>query len=98
MLNAKEKRFYKRQDFRESVEYRVLENNHIGACLADNLCFGGILINFDSFVPTDTKLSLRFKLPSNGYIDRNGEVVWVKECPYPNRYQLGIKLNNSLSK
>ena len=92
-----EKRKFPRIPFREAVEYNMRDNNNFGGCLAYDLSTGGMRINFNDFVPSQTKISVRVSLgqPVNMVVDLVGRVVWIQQISHSERYHLGLEFTDT---
>jgi Tfp pilus assembly protein PilZ len=87
-----EKRKATRVKFQEALDFHWKNTPLMGGCLACDLSEGGIRINFNEFVPLDTEIELTIKLKDQAtVITLLGKVVWVKQVPFSDRYQIGLE-------
>ena len=93
-----EKRIDIRIKFQEALEFQWKNTSIMGGCLACDLSEGGIRINFNEFVPLETEIELTLRLKDQAdVIMLLGKVVWVKQVPFSDRFQLGLEfIRNNL--
>lgn len=90
---VQERRKFKRKEFREPVQFQFADPAQFGGSLAYDLSEGGIKMNFNDFVPLDTKIGLQVRLDSQKVIDCIGHVVWVQKYPHMECYQAGLEFD-----
>lgn len=87
----KERRISERSRLSDSVEFQFKDPRHFGGSLSCDVSQSGIRIHLNEFVALHTELNLRVKLKKDQFVDCRGEVVWVSQQPYSDRYQAGLK-------
>ena len=87
-----EKRRSERIRFQEPLDFQWKDNPLSGGCLACDLSERGIRINFNEFVPLNSEIELTMRLKDRPQvITLLGKVVWVRQVPFSDRYQLGLE-------
>ena len=95
-LKDEEKRKFRRVDFREPINYQFSAGKDFGGCLSCDLSKGGIRVSFNGFIPLGTEVTINIKLPqAPGFINIRGKVAWVRQLPFSDRYQVGLKFEES---
>ena len=90
-----ERRRSKRVTFREPVQYQFTTQSAYGGCLASDISEGGIKINFNNFVPLGAEMAFQIFVNSIKMVKCVGRVVWVQKFPFSDRYQVGLKFEDS---
>ena len=93
--SVQERRSFKRIKLSEPVHFQLKDSHEYGGCLTADISAGGVRINFNDFVPVNTEFVLQLQLASQKMIDCVGRVVWVEQMPYSDRYQVGLKFENT---
>ncbi len=87
-----EKRRNQRVRFQEAVDFQIKDTPHVAGSLACDLSEGGIKINLNDFVPLNTEIDLTlFFNKEPNIITLSGKVVWIRQIPFSERYQLGLE-------
>ena len=66
-----------------------------GGCLAYDLSEGGVRFRSNDFIPLNTEMSLKFQLESDSQVDLKAKVVWVRQIPHSEIFQVGLKFEDS---
>lgn len=87
----KDKRVSRRKIVSASVRYEMKSTREFGSALACDISEGGLRLNFNKFIPSNTDFLLQLNLPSAAkVINAVGKVMWAQRIPHSERYQLGI--------
>lgn len=87
----KNKRSSERKNVSASVRYQLKSSGEFGSALACDVSEGGLKINFNRFVPSNTDFLLELNLPAAPkIINAVGKVKWSQRIPHSDRYQIGI--------
>jgi Tfp pilus assembly protein PilZ len=87
----KDKRSSMRKMVSASVRYEMKSTREFGSALACDISEGGLRLNFNKFIPSNTDFLLQLNLPSAAkIINAVGKVMWAQRIPHSERYQLGI--------
>ncbi|MBM3248830.1 MAG: PilZ domain-containing protein [Candidatus Omnitrophica bacterium] len=87
----KDKRVSRRKVVSASVRYEMKSTREFGSALACDISEGGLRLNFNKFIPSNTDFLLQLNLPSAAkVINAVGKVMWAQRIPHSERYQLGI--------
>lgn len=87
------KREHPRSSFREPVGYQTSgeEGLPVGA-LAGDISQGGVRIRVQEFIPLRTVLQMKIRMTDpERMVPVKGQVVWVREVPHSEVYDVGIK-------
>ncbi len=81
-----------RVPFNEAVAYGQGEDSLFNGSLAADLSQSGVRIRVQQFVPLNTivHLKLHLKNPDRA-VPVRGQVVWVREVPHSESYDVGIQ-------
>jgi len=92
ILNAMmNNRQYPRFPFKESVGYQVGEAPLSGS-LSGNISEGGLRLSVREFIPLNTIVRLQIHVSGPARVlPAQGRVVWVREVPRSERYDVGIE-------
>lgn len=86
-----EKRKFRRIRFSDAVHYHMKEESGFGGCLACDIGEGGMMVNFNDFVPVNSEMTLQLRLPSvEKIVDVTARVAWLQKLPYSDRYHIGL--------
>ena len=92
-----DKRQYSRFSFRKSVEYQTREEGMPSGSLSDDISKSGVRIRVQEFIPLRTVLTLKIHMTEPARtVPVKGEVVWVREVPYSEVYDIGIRFTEIL--
>ena len=87
-----EKRRFPRFSFKEPVGYLRTEGLPENGSLGEDLSPGGVRIRVPEFIPLRTVLNLKIHLNNPVRVmDVKGQVVWVRQVPYSDTYDIGIQ-------
>lgn len=87
----KDKRNSERKNVSASVRYQLKSSSEFGSTVACDMSEGGLKLNFNKFVPSNTDFLLELNLPAAPkIINAVGKVMWAQRVPHSDRYQLGI--------
>ncbi|MCA9407075.1 MAG: PilZ domain-containing protein [Candidatus Omnitrophica bacterium] len=95
--DSQEKRFFNRIRFTEPVQFQLKDPHKFGGCLACDISEGGVKINLNEFLPLGTEVNLNIHLDVEKNIECYAQVVWTKQLPYSERYQIGLKFTRPQS-
>lgn len=87
-------RMYKRIKLSEPVRFSFKDPSRFGGCLSYDISEGGVKVRFNEFVPLGTELIMSITLASNRVVECIGKVVWVKQIPFTEHYQVGLEFEN----
>ena len=90
-----ENRKYKRVTFREPIRYSDSPFNVGAGSLSCDLSEGGLRCYSEEFIPLNSEMTMELKLENSQKVQLKGQVVWVQRVPHAERYQVGIKFNES---
>ena len=94
--NQGEKRKSERVKFQEAMDFQWKDTSLSGGCLACDLSERGVKINFNEFVPLNSEIELTFKFKDQPQVvTLLGKVVWVRQVPFSERYQLGLEFTGN---
>ncbi|MCK5214962.1 MAG: PilZ domain-containing protein [Candidatus Omnitrophica bacterium] len=101
----KDKRLYKRADFKDPVQFELIPGQDLGGeaprqfggLLGGDLSEGGIRFRTEDFIPLNTRLHLNFKVDSDQAVDMTAKVVWVQKAPHAENFQVGMEFVDSSS-
>jgi len=86
------KRQYPRFPFKEPVDYQMKEDGAGAGALADDISRGGVRIRVQKFLPLGSILQLKIHMSQPVRVFQvKGRVVWVRELPHSDCYDIGIK-------
>ena len=112
MTAVDEKRKVRRFDFREAIEYQVIEGsqdierttpserkfiNLRRGCLGFDLSEEGLRLYTDDFIPLHKEMLVNFQLRNQEMIELAGRVVWIQKVPHGEYYHIGLKFSDSAS-
>ncbi|MEI6438209.1 MAG: PilZ domain-containing protein [Candidatus Omnitrophota bacterium] len=85
-------RKFQRAVFRHPVKYKTSSVEIYAGHLAQDISMGGMRINSNEFVPIGTRVILQVQLKvQEKLLDLEAKVVWVKQSPFSEGYQLGLE-------
>ncbi len=88
MMNNRQ---HPRFPFRESVGYQMGESPLTGS-LSGDISEGGLRLSIQKFIPLNTIVRLQIHVSDPARVLRaQGRVVWVREVPQSDRYDVGIE-------
>ena len=88
MMNDRQ---YSRFSFKESVGYQIGEAPLTGS-LSGDISEGGLRLNVHEFIPLNTIVRLQIHVSDpERVLAAQGRVVWVREVPQSDRYDVGIE-------
>ena len=88
MMNQRQ---YPRFEFRQAVEYQMEEIPSSGS-VASDISEGGLRLTVQTFIPLHTIVRLQIHVPGSlRVLPAKGKVVWVREDPQGDRFDIGIK-------
>ena len=106
-----EKRVAERREFREAVQYQVVESFRLdreGArsesrrqaaqrrgCIGVDLSEAGLRLYADDFVPLNKEMLVSFHLQNRDFVELTGKVVWVQKIPHGEYFHIGLKFEDS---
>ena len=92
ILTAMDKRIYPRSSFREPVNYQMAEDADLSGSLASDISQGGVCIRIQEFIPLRSVLQMKIHLNNPPRtVPVKGEVVWIREVPHSEVFDVGIK-------
>lgn len=89
-----EQRAYRRVEHSEPVRYEFKDPDHFGGCVSYDISEGGIKLRLHEFVALGTELVLNIHLTPDRMVECMGKVVWVRQLPYVDQYQVGIEFED----
>ncbi len=85
-------RRFQRAPFKRPVKSKTSHVAIYAGNLAQDISQGGMRINSNEFVAVGSHVILQIQLESQTRVlDFNAKVVWVKELPYSDGFQLGLE-------
>ena len=94
-VGVQERRQFKRVKLSEPVQYHPKDSLNISGSLSRDISEGGLRLTTSEFIPLDTELALSIQLSAEEVIDCLGKVVWVEQLPHTERYQAGLKFEET---
>ena len=90
---SKNNRQFTRAKFQAAIGYREKDGHFLEGSAAKDISEKGLKIKVEKFFPVETVLELQFNLPAfSRPLIVQGKVVWVKQMPYSERWEIGIDL------
>lgn len=85
-------RKFQRAPFRRPVRYKQMNAGVFGGHLAQDISVGGMRLNSNEFVPVGVRVVLQVQFEAQGrLLDMEAKVVWTRELPQMNGFQLGLE-------
>lgn len=91
--NAAEKRRSQRISVRQPVQFQSKDSATTSGSLSCDLSEGGVRIDTFRFLGVGTELALQIRLAPDQLVERAGQVVWVRQIPFAERYEAGVKFS-----
>jgi len=89
-----EKRKFVRVPFNEAIRVKREDGEQIVDTLAYDVSHGGIKLNTFEFIPVNSPVTVEVKLQNQSkLVSLSGKVVWIKELPASERFQIGIQFD-----
>ncbi len=95
MVVTQEKRRFARVSFREPVQFKAAKDTVFSGSLAYDISEEGLRFQTDNFIPLNESLMLELKLDIEKSLSLHGKVIWVQMVPHSDRYQIGVKFDDS---
>ncbi len=92
-----ERRQFKRVGHSEAVEFQYKSDFMGNGSLSCDLSESGIRLTVNDFVALGTEMFLQIRLGAENFVSCNGRVVWVRQLPHSERYQLGVEFMDTSS-
>ncbi|MFC1703398.1 PilZ domain-containing protein [Candidatus Omnitrophota bacterium] len=87
-----DRRRFAREDVHVPVRYEIKASKQFGATLTKDISEGGIKMTLERFLPLHTEVKLNINLEEIAtLVHALGSIAWLRQIPYSDRYQLGIK-------
>ena len=95
MVVTQEKRRFTRVSFREPVQFKAPKDAEFSGSLAYDISEEGLRFQTDNFIPLNESLILELQLSTQNSLSLHGKVMWVQMVPHSDRYQIGVKFDDS---
>ncbi|MBI4309375.1 MAG: PilZ domain-containing protein [Candidatus Omnitrophica bacterium] len=87
-----DKRQCPRFSFKESIAYQTAQEVPLAGSLSADISQGGVRIRIQEFIALRTVVHLKIHLTNPArVVPVKGEVVWVREVPHSESYDVGIR-------
>jgi len=86
-----ERRAFKRVAFRHPVQFQRKDPARNVGALSCDISQGGLRMNVADFVPLNEDVALQVQMSLEEVAECAGRVVWVRQMPFMERYQLGLE-------
>lgn len=96
-VNFCEKRSTRRINFSEPVIYKTKIDSQISANITKDLSESGLRFTSNQFIGVGTQIFLTISLNDGTFVEVIGAVAWVEKMRLSDKYQLGIKFEETSS-
>ena len=87
-----DQRQYQRFSFREAVAYQTAGEDPLSGSLSADISQAGVRIRIQEFIPLRTIVHLKIHLTNPLHtVPVKGQVIWVREVPHSENYDVGIR-------
>jgi c-di-GMP-binding flagellar brake protein YcgR len=87
-----ERRKYVRMPEKTEISYNIVPTKVMGQYTTSDISQGGIRFLVHHFVPKDSHLKVNITFPTtNVMIEALVRLVWIREVPYSNSYEIGVQ-------
>ncbi|MDP3143512.1 MAG: PilZ domain-containing protein [Candidatus Omnitrophota bacterium] len=77
------------------ISYQIMPNMKAGDYLTRDLSQGGLRFFVHEFIPLNTLLKIRINLEKKYFaIEAVVKIVWIKEIPMSERFEIGVEFVN----
>ena len=93
-----EKRRHERKPCEVDSSFNSLANPVSGPpleTLVQDISEGGIRLKINKFVPLGTEMFLQIQLGTEKFVYCYGKVMWAKQLPHTERYEIGMEFMES---
>ncbi len=92
LKRSTDKRRFHRAPFKRPIKLNMVRGDMLAIHVAQDISQGGIRVNVRQFLPLGTHVDVQVQIEDMGRMSElEARVVWVKELPYSEMYQVGIE-------